>query len=333
MHCICCSLAGMQMQWIMLSYRCNFRSWGRLEFRPYPKQRQVVLLWMHARWGLAQRMCFTLKRLIRTQSSCLKLNYLIQHIMLLEMIRIANQFQYRQIALAKGHPYNTTRSSKKGWSSLRSINEALIRNFKVRIWYHIRTAEITATSSRGRWNRTFLFAGIYVWTWRKQRIWWLFSEAATPLLHWILCFYRSENLEGAAVSPSSILAYLRRAQRRLCELQLKLNLFNGSIFADPKDRLVAALDNIFSEKKSEGRVTKSHKILTTDDVKIIYHSECCNEASLEGYLTRIVFVLILCTDVQTTEIWQITLAHLTKEGQLVMMRMYLPEDWKHSWCF
>ena len=56
--------------------------------------------------------------------------------------------------------------------------------------------------------------------------------------------------KGTEVEPSSMLTYIRGIQRRLHELGLPVNLFEGSIFANPESGLVAALHNKFANQKS-----------------------------------------------------------------------------------
>ena len=104
------------------------------------------------------------------------------------------------------------------------------------------------------------------------------------------------------VEPSSMLTYIRGIQRRLHELALPVHLFESSIFANPDSGLVAALDNKFVHQQSSGLRTRSHNILTVDDIEKIFSSEHCNATPAEGFRNKLVFAVGIALGARTTEV-------------------------------
>lgn len=122
----------------------------------------------------------------------------------------------------------------------------------------------------------------------------------------------------SSVAPSTMLGYVRGVQRRLKELNYDVNLFSGPIFNYPNEGLKPVLDNKFSLQQSNGATTKSHNILTIDNVKEIFDSEFCNPSNATGFRNRLIFAVGLAIGARPTELcllWMDQFTHEDRDGQ------------------
>ena len=111
------------------------------------------------------------------------------------------------------------------------------------------------------------------------------------------------------VLPSTMLNYLRSVQSRLGELGFPVNLFAGPIFDDPMEGPKSALDNKFALQQSLGGITRSHNVLTIEEIGSIFHSEYRNPMNSTGYRNRLIFAVGLAIGKRPTKLW---LLHLSK---------------------
>ena len=135
------------------------------------------------------------------------------------------------------------------------------------------------------------------------------------LRHFLIefCVGYVSKTTGKHVEPSSMLTYIRSIQRRLNQLGFPVNLFSGPNFADSRHGLVSVLDNRFAHQQSKGSGTKSHNILSIEDVKSIFESEYCNKQNAEGFRNRLIFSVGLAIGARTTELWMLEVSQFKLE--------------------
>ena len=113
--------------------------------------------------------------------------------------------------------------------------------------------------------------------------------------------------------PATMLGYLRGVQRRLEELGISVNLFQGPVFNELNLGLVTAINNLFAKQQAEGTVTKSHNVLTISDIQTIFSSEFSNPRNAEGYRNRLVFAVGIGLDIRTSELHGLKVTELKQE--------------------
>lgn len=136
------------------------------------------------------------------------------------------------------------------------------------------------------------------------------------LRHFLIEFYTRyvSYRTQKKVTPPTMLNYVRRVQHRIRELGLSVNLFSDPIFTDPVEGLCPVLDNKFAMQQAEGQITKSHNILTIDDIGTIFGSEHCNPKNSEGFRHKFIFAVGLATDVRPTELCMLNLSQFNPEA-------------------
>lgn len=124
------------------------------------------------------------------------------------------------------------------------------------------------------------------------------------LCHFLVEFCASyvSKKKKIEVETSSVLTYIRGIQSRFHELNLPVKLLDGPMFTHPQTGLVGTLINKFSEQQSAGARTKSHNILTTDDIETIFDTEYCNPSTATVFRGRLVFSVCLASGARTTEL-------------------------------
>ena len=101
--------------------------------------------------------------------------------------------------------------------------------------------------------------------------------------------YRSEKSKSA-VKPSTMKGYILGIQRFFShESGYKLSFLDGPIFNCPKEGLLAVLDNRFSEQKSRGALTESHKTPSEEDLCLLYAPPHLSRDTAQGFQARLVF--------------------------------------------
>ena len=96
------------------------------------------------------------------------------------------------------------------------------------------------------------------------------ANCQQPHRHFLMEFcsgYISEKMKKP-VAPSTMLRYVRSFQRRLFDLGYRVNLFRGPIFDCPRYGLKAVMDSKFAQQQCKGGTTKTHNVLTLEDVKV-----------------------------------------------------------------
>lgn len=103
---------------------------------------------------------------------------------------------------------------------------------------------------------------------------------------------------------------LQRSFKQKCNYELFLLM--GPIFDCQSLGLVNVINNHFSDKKSRGMVTKSHNVISVNEIMNLYWYEKLCMKSATGVQTRIVFNIALVTGMRPGEISNLKLSHLQK---------------------
>lgn len=143
-----------------------------------------------------------------------------------------------------------------------------------------------------------------------------FDESALLRLRHFLIEFGTRYVTQRArtdVMPSTMLAYVHGIQRRLREMGFNVALLTGPIFAHARDGFKAALDNKFRQQQARGALTKSHNVLTVDDVKQIFASDYCAPTTATGYRNRLIFAVGLAIGTRPTELWRLELRQFKQE--------------------
>ena len=74
-------------------------------------------------------------------------------------------------------------------------------------------------------------------------------------------------------------------------MEFDVDFFNVPIFNFPKTGLRTVMDNKFTMQKAREALTKSHNILTLDNVQTIFASEYCTEREANGFRNRVAFAI------------------------------------------
>lgn len=72
-----------------------------------------------------------------------------------------------------------------------------------------------------------------------------------------------------------------------------LNLTSGTIFHNPGSGLYFFMDNICKDMKAQGKTSKSHNFLSTNDVSKLYESDVLFKEDPLGGLKRLIFYVAL----------------------------------------
>lgn len=113
--------------------------------------------------------------------------------------------------------------------------------------------------------------------------------------------------------PATMKSYVLGLQRAFKQVWgYELSLLKGPIFDCQSDGLVNVIDNHFSDQQSRGLVTKSHNVMSVNDIKKLYSSDKLSTEHSKGMQARTVFNIALVTGMRPGEITNLKLSQLQK---------------------
>lgn len=133
--------------------------------------------------------------------------------------------------------------------------------------------------------------------------------------------YRKDN--GSEVSPQTMKGYICGLQRYFeNEWGYKLRLLDGEIFGNKENGLRCVLENRFNDQQSRGMVTKSHNVLSYEDLVKLYDSDELSKRTPSSFQCRLIFHIALSTAMRASEMLHLRLSQLSfinQKGQDVLM--------------
>lgn len=122
--------------------------------------------------------------------------------------------------------------------------------------------------------------------------------------------YRKED--GGEVTPPTMKGYIAGLQRFFeVEWGYKINLLSGHVFAAKENSLRCVLDNLFNDQQSRGLVTKSHNVLSYENLLTLYKSAELSQRTPTSFLCRLIFHIALCTAMRATELHQLNMSQVS----------------------
>lgn len=144
-------------------------------------------------------------------------------------------------------------------------------------------------------------------------------------MFWLIEFvihYRSlcGDLEISLLSMKTNISNIKRAL--MSEWYHDLKILSGSIFADPKEGLVAVIEKVFLNQNMRKKNVRSYNILTISHIKKLYASKSFTRETPVGFVTRVVLHLELIETMRQPTLVILTISQLHKtevDGELARM--------------
>lgn len=124
--------------------------------------------------------------------------------------------------------------------------------------------------------------------------------------------YKSPKLE-APVKPRTMMSYLRGLERGFwMEWHYKIKILEGPIFNCPREGLVVAVNNRFTQQEAEQLTPRTENSLSEPDLIKLFESPSLSRHRARSFQARLVVELVLVTALNPCALVQLRTSHFDK---------------------
>ena len=128
--------------------------------------------------------------------------------------------------------------------------------------------------------------------------------------------YCKKGEENAPASPETMVGYIRGIFRTFEDWGYSMELFKYPVLTGKKEGLIVLMDNRFADQQSQGASTVHKNTLSMKDFYQLLNSTARDVSTPDGYLNRLLLVIVVCLGVRTTEMSEMTIEQFDRDTMI-----------------